>query len=679
MPRRDPAVPGAGGVGRPGRRVHRRLPDGVARGLAAARGHRPDPVGPRPRRRRCWRRAPGCASWRSGERAGAVRLSRCSTPGPHDGAGRRPARARPPRRAALGLARRGGGDAGEPAGRQPREAAGAARAGVPPRRAGARGRHGDHGRRHRRPLPCCGSAAGPSPTGGRSPCRPGTRWRSAADARGAALLRRRRRRRRGRAGAGLAGDRHAVGPRPAAAAAGRRAPVGRPRSARAGDALVHAASRPRPPGRPGALRCAPGPRADWFTDGASTPLTRPSTPWRRTPTGSGCGWPAAAGARPPRGAAERGHRAGRRAGAADGRPLVFLNDHPTTGGYPVVAVVDPADLPGARSCGRATGSASVRRDLASGDGPGTLARCSAGSSAGTCAPARARSRRSRTAPSPGRRRSPTPSPAVLGVHHVHAGVPAALVGEPVDSSSAAVPRSLARALRRVGASLASPNRSSWIQSASPETPTPSRRTPSMVSTSPSSAVARAPAPRGSSVGTRQRGRAGVGREVVQPHLDRHRPARQPRRAQPLGHLPRLPLEQPLEQPPLDQVGVVGVLDADRLRLPLGDHRPVVVGAGQPVEPVAVRLAHQPHQLVLGDRRRGPRRASPRPGAAARRWPARRRGSPSPAAGRGLPLGAGRDDDEPVGLAEVAGDLRHQLRGADPHRAGEPAGDRGRAP
>ncbi|MGW7267886.1 5-oxoprolinase subunit C family protein [Streptomyces sp. NPDC054842] len=29
---------------------------------------------------------------------------------------------------------------------------------------------------------------------------------------------------------------------------------------------------------------------------------------------------------------------------ADGRPLVFLADHPTTGGYPVVGVVRPADL-----------------------------------------------------------------------------------------------------------------------------------------------------------------------------------------------------------------------------------------------------------------------------------------------------------------------------------------------
>lgn len=28
----------------------------------------------------------------------------------------------------------------------------------------------------------------------------------------------------------------------------------------------------------------------------------------------------------------------------DGRPVVFLADHPTTGGYPVVAVVEPADL-----------------------------------------------------------------------------------------------------------------------------------------------------------------------------------------------------------------------------------------------------------------------------------------------------------------------------------------------
>ena len=30
---------------------------------------------------------------------------------------------------------------------------------------------------------------------------------------------------------------------------------------------------------------------------------------------------------------------------ADGRPLIFLTDHPTTGGYPVIAVVDEKEVP----------------------------------------------------------------------------------------------------------------------------------------------------------------------------------------------------------------------------------------------------------------------------------------------------------------------------------------------
>jgi allophanate hydrolase subunit 2 len=29
----------------------------------------------------------------------------------------------------------------------------------------------------------------------------------------------------------------------------------------------------------------------------------------------------------------------------DGQPLLFLTDHPTTGGYPVIGVVHPDDLP----------------------------------------------------------------------------------------------------------------------------------------------------------------------------------------------------------------------------------------------------------------------------------------------------------------------------------------------
>jgi biotin-dependent carboxylase-like uncharacterized protein len=31
----------------------------------------------------------------------------------------------------------------------------------------------------------------------------------------------------------------------------------------------------------------------------------------------------------------------------DGRPVVFLADHPTTGGYPVIGVIRPSDLPSA--------------------------------------------------------------------------------------------------------------------------------------------------------------------------------------------------------------------------------------------------------------------------------------------------------------------------------------------
>ncbi|MCW2524058.1 MAG: allophanate hydrolase, partial [Frankiales bacterium] len=42
---------------------------------------------------------------------------------------------------------------------------------------------------------------------------------------------------------------------------------------------------------------------------------------------------------------------------ADGQPLVFLADHPTTGGYPVVAVVARADV---WRCGQAAPGTVVR-------------------------------------------------------------------------------------------------------------------------------------------------------------------------------------------------------------------------------------------------------------------------------------------------------------------------------
>ncbi|HYZ57045.1 MAG TPA: allophanate hydrolase subunit 2 family protein, partial [Streptosporangiaceae bacterium] len=41
----------------------------------------------------------------------------------------------------------------------------------------------------------------------------------------------------------------------------------------------------------------------------------------------------------------------------DGHPLIFLNDHPTTAGYPVIAVVVPDDL---ASCAQARPGTAVR-------------------------------------------------------------------------------------------------------------------------------------------------------------------------------------------------------------------------------------------------------------------------------------------------------------------------------
>ena len=100
-----------------------------------------------------------------------------------------------------------------------------------------------------------------------------------------------------------------------------------------------------PPPRELDLRVWLGPRADWFTEAAlrtfATAGYRVSTLTDRV------------GARlagPPL------HRAitvelpseGVVLGAvqvpANGQPLIFLADHPTTGGYPVIAVVDPADI-----------------------------------------------------------------------------------------------------------------------------------------------------------------------------------------------------------------------------------------------------------------------------------------------------------------------------------------------
>ena len=126
-----------------------------------------------------------------------------------------------------------------------------------------------------------------------------------------------------------AGDELPVGP-----PGGRPAPV---------DALVH--PRPAQPApAPVTLRVAPGPRADWFVDGLAA-LTRSSYTVATEADRVGV---RLEGPRLERARREELPSEGIVLGAvqvpADGRPLVFLRDHPTTGGYPVVAVVLGADL-----------------------------------------------------------------------------------------------------------------------------------------------------------------------------------------------------------------------------------------------------------------------------------------------------------------------------------------------
>ncbi|GLZ46060.1 allophanate hydrolase [Actinomycetospora sp. NBRC 106375] len=95
------------------------------------------------------------------------------------------------------------------------------------------------------------------------------------------------------------------------------------------------------------LRLHLGPRADWV-DGAAERL-RAGT-WTVAPTGDRVGvrleGPPLARAAERRGVELRSE--GLVGGAVqvppDGQPVVFLADHPTTGGYPVVGVVDPAEL-----------------------------------------------------------------------------------------------------------------------------------------------------------------------------------------------------------------------------------------------------------------------------------------------------------------------------------------------
>jgi biotin-dependent carboxylase-like uncharacterized protein len=127
-----------------------------------------------------------------------------------------------------------------------------------------------------------------------------------------------------------------------------------PTPLRDGDVLpVGVPARPAPsvsapwPGPPAELilPVRPGPRADWFTPAALHTFT--SATYRVSPHSNRIGLRTEG---PPLERASTGElpSEGMVLGAVqvppDGRPVVFLHDHPTTGGYPVIAVVSEAAL-----------------------------------------------------------------------------------------------------------------------------------------------------------------------------------------------------------------------------------------------------------------------------------------------------------------------------------------------
>ncbi|MBO4254105.1 biotin-dependent carboxyltransferase family protein [Streptomyces griseorubiginosus] len=110
-------------------------------------------------------------------------------------------------------------------------------------------------------------------------------------------------------------------------------------------ARVDVAPQPAPPAEL-VLRVSLGPRDDWFTREALDTFT--SRTYRVSPASNRIGLrtegPALERARPGELPSE-GMVLGAVQVPPDGRPVVFLADHPTTGGYPVIAVVSTRDLP----------------------------------------------------------------------------------------------------------------------------------------------------------------------------------------------------------------------------------------------------------------------------------------------------------------------------------------------
>lgn len=93
------------------------------------------------------------------------------------------------------------------------------------------------------------------------------------------------------------------------------------------------------------LRVVPGPRLDWFAEDALNRLAEGTYTVSAHSNRVGV---RLEGSPLPRSRNEELPSEGLVLGAiqvpASGQPLIFLNDHPTTGGYPVVGVVAPEDL-----------------------------------------------------------------------------------------------------------------------------------------------------------------------------------------------------------------------------------------------------------------------------------------------------------------------------------------------
>lgn len=128
---------------------------------------------------------------------------------------------------------------------------------------------------------------------------------------------------------------------PAPLAAGDRLPLGEP-AGRPGHADVPSPTRPARE-----LRIRLGPREDWFDPAAVTALDGASYAVSSDSNRIGLrlrGTPLSR--RDRRELPSEGLVLGAVQVPPDGQPVVFLADHPTTGGYPVLGVVAAADLPG---------------------------------------------------------------------------------------------------------------------------------------------------------------------------------------------------------------------------------------------------------------------------------------------------------------------------------------------